>query len=150
MTAMQGEGQSVISEDGVVTFFHVRGKLEEGRRLISDTATGALGTLEITESVIGFVLSTLINAYSTGLGSRIVHLEMGPHDAMVLYLEGQLDAERLQHAVTQGDRIDIPGVVFLGGHSLILRISRQTEHKIIVTDARGNNLYDAIRAYRHH
>jgi hypothetical protein len=150
MTIQQGRGADPkpLAEDGTVNFFGVRGKIEEGKRLIAGSAGSDLAPLGHTESVIGFVLASLFYAGATGQASRIASIEIDPLDAVILYLEGQLPPQQLALATVHDDRIDVPSVAF-ATFTVTVSIREQQGRAVAVKDAMGNRLYGVVRAYYH-
>ncbi len=122
--------------DGAAAFFGARGeRLSDERWLVTDMF-GQTPTEVAPKSMLSDIQAVVQSDTEGGFGDRFTQLRVGPAEAVILYLEGQINRTHMEKATEGPKIIDIPGVK-IDGRQWTVRVLASPTYIVDTADADG-------------
>lgn len=139
MATSQLTGVNYELDGNAINFFGAKGTKFDGDKWAINALGGNAWVQVNPDSIMDSVRDCIAGDVEDGNGDKVAQLQLAPHQAVILYLEGVLTREHLKCAIEGTDFVDIPDVD-VDGRTLTIRIQTNPEYDIATADSEGNVL----------
>jgi hypothetical protein len=138
MATSQLTGSNFSLDGETIEFFGVKGFKRSETSWVMNLLFGAF--VEVSpDSIMDVVRDCIAGDIENGNEDKIAMLLLGPSQAVVFYLEGQMTREHVKNAVEGKGFVDLPNVE-VDGRTLTIRVLGESECTTAMADSDGNIL----------
>lgn len=138
MATSQLTGSNFSLNGQTIEFFGTKGFKQSETSWVMNLLFGAFVEVD-PDSIMDTVRDCIAGDIKNGNEDKIATLLLGPNQAVVFFLEGQLTREHIENAVDGDGFVDIPNVE-VEGRTLTVRVLEEPTHSVATADSDGNVL----------